>query len=288
MSAVQLTLLLIAFLAGMGAASVGIALWLYRRSRSPEMRVLPGSGLMMTVPKRTFWADFWHGVATEMAGAIVTAVLFTVILGAAEQQSFTEERKNALVLQLGSPDHGFAIEAARQLRAQGWLEDGALVEARLFGANLQEAFLWGANLQGAFLAQANLQEAILREANLQEADLWQANLQGASLLLANLKNAKLEGADLRGAVLWQTNLQGANLLKANLQGASLAQNQLDESVVLPDGDFLGINSDGNSIYTPDSYYQPGVTDMRKYTDPAHPEFWQPELGQPEWVEEANR
>ena len=109
----------------------------------------------------------------------------------------------------------------------------------------------------------NLQEAILVDANLQEALLEGANLQGAGLQGANLQEADLHGADLQGAYLWRSNLQGANLVRSNLQGANLIGANLQganlsEDTKLPDG----------TSWTPD-------TDMTRFTDPKHPDFWRP-------------
>ena len=87
----------------------------------------------------------------------------------------------------------------------------------------------------------NLQEADLRGANLQEAILWLANLQEANLRVANLQEANL----------WGTNLWGANLQGADLGGATF-----DENTMLPDG----------------TKWTPG-TDMARFTDSGHPDFW---------------
>ena len=92
----------------------------------------------------------------------------------------------------------------------------------------------------------NLQEADLRGANLQEAILWLANLQEANLRVASLQEANLRVA----------NLQEANLWGANLQGADLGGATFDENTMLPDG----------------TKWTPG-TDMGRFTDREHPDFW---------------
>ena len=61
----------------------------------------------------------------------------------------------------------------------------------------------------------------------------------------------LQEADLRGA-----NLQEANLWGANLQGADLGGATFDENTMLPDG----------------TKWTPG-TDMGRFTDREHPDFW---------------
>lgn len=283
----------------------------------------------------TWRAGFWQGISTEFFGAVVTTfflgmlVLVTQQYQAIQNRRFLEEqaiqnRQAELILQMGSPtDGGFASEAARQLHAEGWLEDGTLQDVFLMNTNLQGAALWYADLQGAFLVQANLQDAALGNANLQDAVLERADLQGADLMNANLQDANLRQAKFQGAFLMNTNLQGANLRNAifqdavlqeanlqganlerarfqgaflvnanlqdanleradlqganlrnaNLQGADLEYAIFDENTVLPDAELMRDTS-GNFIFTDESYWTPD-TDMTRYTDPEHPNFWQP-------------
>ncbi|MEL6406935.1 MAG: pentapeptide repeat-containing protein [Chloroflexota bacterium] len=80
--------------------------------------------------------------------------------------------------------------------------------------------------------------------------LRDGSLRDASLFRANLSSSDLEEADLSGANLGKANLSGADLRKANLAHANL------NNATLPDG----------TIWTP-------ITDMTRFTDPAHPDFW---------------
>jgi hypothetical protein len=178
--------------------------------------------------------------ATEMVGAAVTYLLLRLFIGRRERR---EAEKADLIAQMGSIERSLAIGAVEELRRHGWLTDGSLR-----GADLSSA-----NLQGADLSSPNLQGADLRLANLQGADLKGANLQGADLRLAKLQDAILADADLRGADLRWAKLQGASLYRANLQGAAF-----DEHTILPDG----------IAWTPD-------TDMARFTNPDHPDFWDP-------------
>lgn len=173
------------------------------------------------------------------------------------------------------------------------LEGANLEGADLLGARLQEANLVRVNLQGAYLGEASLRRALAHDADLRHAtlagaklrlvDLAGARLQGARLGLADLQwanlsradltrahllRAKLQTASLRGARLQDADLTGADLTQADLsgadlRGASLADCTFDTSTVLPDG----------SRWAPDS-------DLDRFTDPDHPDFWDPELTVP--------
>ena len=192
-------------------------------------------------------------VGTELAGAVVAYLLLERIVGGGEEK---EEEKARLIGELGSTRLDVAIDAAEKLRERWWLTDGSLQGARLRFANLEGAVLWEANLQGAKLEFANLQRANLREASLEGAVLWEANLQGARLWVANLKGARLWVANLKGASLIGANLKGASLGDANLEGAELENTIFDEDTTLPD----------DTKWTPE-------TDMERFADPTHPEFW---------------
>jgi uncharacterized protein YjbI with pentapeptide repeats len=116
----------------------------------------------------------------------------------------------------------------------------------------RRGWLTDGSLQGA-----NLHEAELPEANLSEADLQRAHLEGANLSEADLRDADLRDADLRGAKLIWANLRGANLGEAELEGAYLGEAKCNDNTILPDG----------TKWTPD-------TDMARFTDSDHPDFWQ--------------
>jgi uncharacterized protein YjbI with pentapeptide repeats len=176
---------------------------------------LDKSGIKNSWERRKFrkhwWANWWQGVSTEMVGAILTAILLGVVVSTIQQQQAEAERKRELILQMGSPDNAFAVEAVRILTAEGWVYDGTLQDVELIFPNLAEADLSDANLTGAVLYSANLEGADLIATNLEGAELYRANLVGADLFRANLA----------GAMLWDANLAGADLREANLEGLTL-------------------------------------------------------------------
>ncbi len=228
------------------------------------------------------------GYGTNLYTELVSIFVTVAIVDRLNLWRTVEQLKKRLIREAGSRANDTAVSAVDWLHSEGWLigKDGLLKEADLENANLEGALLDGANLEGALLDGANLQDAKLRGANLQGAALLEAKLQGAGLYNVNLQDAKLLVANLQGAILGEANLegaklsyanlqdakllaanlQGAKLVKANLQGANLRDANLegaiiykapfDEITVLPDG----------SKWTPE-------TDMERFTNPEHPNFW---------------
>lgn len=181
---------------------------------------------------RRFFEDFYVNASTELLSIALTILIIGYLL----RTFMAEDKKQALILELGSSENIMAREAVRKLRHYGWLTDGTLQQTDLGSGDLQGAFLQfadlqettlnNANLRRAMLVGANLQAAHLRGINLQQADLAAANLHRAELHGASLQKAALMGANLQAAILIEANLQGAMLLEANLQGADLGEASL--------------------------------------------------------------
>ncbi len=231
-------------------------------------------------------SGFLQNLSTEACGGLLTFLLINVWLG-------KRELKKRLILWMGSELREVAVKASEELRAEGWLTDGSLRKQKLDWANLKEAKLQKANLTQAILANANLEGADLRGAQLTGANLVYINLKRANLTGADLEGANLfQNSDLTGATLVKTNFQGANLqgaylLGANLEGACLAGANLRDAT-LTKAQLQGANLEGANLckvkfimeasfdeqttlpggtkWTPD-------TDMARFTDPEHPDFW---------------
>ncbi|MBZ0299744.1 MAG: pentapeptide repeat-containing protein [Anaerolineae bacterium] len=165
--------------------------------------------------------------------------------------------KMKLIQDAGSTEAGVAINAVDELRRHGLLieEKGVLSGANLIAADLRGAQLW----------LANLQDANLSSATMQDVNLLFANLKDSYLRLVDLRNAGLACADLRGAILTLANLEGASLMHANLAEATLTDVQFDGLTILPDG----------------SKWLPS-TDLSRFTDPTHPDYWRPQVGSVWW------
>jgi hypothetical protein len=246
-------------------------------------------------------AGLFSNLGTEMVGAVLTYVLFEIIIGERQKQEekteASEARKLELMSQLRSQVNPVALQAIEAMRPYGWLKDGSLKGADLHGANLEGAPLAGTNLQeaslvmtklkGARLAGANLrganmmisdlrdaeltgislQRAHMAGANLQGVDLARASLQEANLTHANLQGVGLVGTSLQGAYLEGTNLQGAHLHVANLEKAFLVDANLQGITGLETAQF-----DEATILPNSSKWTPG-TDLSRFTDSNHPNFW---------------
>lgn len=213
---------------------------------------------------RQTWRDnFLQGISTELIGAAITAFLFGAILLVFQQYQIIENEKQQLELQLGSTDNTFAIEAARIAIANGWLRDGTFQGAYLRGTNLKRAYMPGSDLENALLRYSNFEGAALMSINFKGAELYNVNfkevrMSNAELEDANLSNANLEGATIFGANLKNTSLDGTNFKNTELTNVNLEGAQFSENTTLPDGTQWTQN-----------------TDMSRFTDREHPDYWDP-------------
>lgn len=231
----------------------------------------------------TLVTDLYANGGSEFISIAITAL----VLETANRRRATQERKKQLFRQLKSRSNDFAVDALRQIQDENWWEDALkhhrgedgvidlqdvrwaggvnLRGVNLEGANLNLANLAGGDLQtniaGADLQRVNFKNAYLRGTNLRNAYLNLSVFEGAELVSANLEDTKLNGAILIGAVL----------LSANLKGAELGAALFYTTTVLPDSGWV-VNG-GNIHFT--KYWTP-ETDMSRYTNPEHPDFWQPE------------
>ena len=222
--------------------------------------------------------DYTTNVFTEGLGVLGTAI----ILDRLYQRRSEWDLKEQLIFQMGSNESITAKAAARMLAHKGWLYDGSLQGAKLRDANLERA-----NLKAAYLRDINLYKA-----NLEKSNLERARLQNSSLILANLKDVNLRGANLQDAILMEANLDGATLSRANLKNANLRYanlNNVNLAYANLDGASLsGANLEGvqwkievisgkqYSTTLPDGTEWTEETDVKRFTEPEHPEFWSPD------------
>lgn len=236
-----------------------------------------GGAIFRTQPD---WGDkdnlfsYLTNFATEGLGVLVTIF----VVNEFQKRRDREQLKKELLADIRFGTNTDAVRAINRMRLYdeelGWYSGE---NSLLAGANL-----WRANLQGANLRYANLQGAYLKAANLEGANLRVANLQNTNLSTANLKNAKLWRANLKNAKLWRASLQGANLVQTNMQGSNLSDPKhgdarFSHETVLPNAKFTKRNFEGKAQYN--IYYDPekleGWQQMKCYTEPDHPNYWNP-------------
>ena len=258
-------------------------------------------------------------VSTELLGIIATVV----VIDQMNHRRNIRERKLALFRQARSRSNDVALEAVDQLQHEDWwdellkyyhndkgqvdlsfvhwsggihLAEVHLENADLRDAHLQQAILWDAHLENANLQKAHLEQANFLSAHLENADLFKAHLENAILNVAHLQNANLrythlENADLRDARLQNADLHSAHLENANLQNASLRDVKhiefasFNEKSVLPDAKYLGDDAAGRWIFN--KFWTPN-TDMTRYANPNHPDFWEPEWVKQEREQQQNK
>lgn len=233
------------------------------------------------------WSSLALNFGTEMAGAFVTFIVFDQMLRRYEKQEemiLEQERlKQDLIGQLGSIVNDVAVAAAENLGRHDWVRDGSLRGARLWRANLEGASLSDADMVGADLRDANLQRARLLGAKLRDADLSWVNLENGWLVRSDLRRANLTGTSLEKTLLEDANLEEAKLVGANLNNASLVGTNLKSVRLWFDGSEKASAAKFNE-YTrlPDGTSWTPDTDMTRFTNPDHPDFWRPEPGSVWW------
>lgn len=159
------------------------------------------------------------------------------------------------------------------------LSGADLQDANLSGKDLEASNLQGADLRGANLEDTQLQGANLRDAKLEGAVIINTDLRGADLRNVDLQQAYFYYAELSGAKLQNTKWQGHNLEMMSLRFANLADANLGETT-LTDADLeyallQGANlqdAEFTDATLPDGTKYDDGTDMRKFTDPTHPQF----------------
>lgn len=179
-------------------------------------------------------------------------------------------------------------------------------KANLQGAELSDLDFSNCNLEHADLSHAKMRGTIFNNTIMRytkfavgpgeahsmiftEADLTGVVFSGlhlqflrfpkAILHKCDFSNCQLHGVDFRGADLTEASLVNSNLgdgeildLEDQTQFSldEYATNKLDRHTILPDG----------TNYDP----QDGAEQLSRFTDPDHPEFWQPEWGKEQSTE----
>ncbi|HZM84888.1 MAG TPA: pentapeptide repeat-containing protein [Candidatus Limnocylindrales bacterium] len=190
-------------------------------------------------PGSQFVQDFYANTATSLLSISITVLLVDRLYARRE----AEYQKQQLIREMGSSDKGFALRAAKEISAQGWLTDGSvhdcdLSQAALSGAILNNAVFTRVTLDGALLRDAKLKGARISGGSYRETQFNDAVMDdlivedgadfiGAYFAGASLRHAQLPGATLEETDFFRSDLSNANLAGAHLRRADLAEATLD-------------------------------------------------------------
>jgi hypothetical protein len=187
---------------------------------------------------------------------------------------------------------GFLIGVSTATEIKGWFFDSFWPEALgiLFTVTVIEKFAQRRE-------EKNLRERLIHEASsrsneraksavddlrwkkwligdrglLQGVEFQSADLKNVRFFEANLSDTKFRRVDLSGALLINTDLGRTSMFKVDLSGADL------KNANLIDAKFDNVEFDKETTLPDETKWIPG-TDMRRFTDPEHPNYWQPEVG----------
>lgn len=215
--------------------------------------------------------DFALNLHTEAIGValsvIITIFVVDVLNSRRDDRRREQDLKDRLLREVRSPEGVIARHAFHEMMERRLIygEDSILRKAHLYRASLGKVTLRGARMDGAIMTWSDFSESEFDGAMLDNASLGSADLEGASFLDASLKNANLENANLS-----QAHLVGANLTGANLLGAKIYRNNLyNYAAELPDIP----DSHTPQATLPDGTPITANTDLSRFTDPEHPDFW---------------
>jgi len=228
--------------------------------------------------RRKFVEEMYANGGAELLSISITVLLVDSL----NKWRSEQQRKEELIVQLASNELIIAKQAALMLSHKGWHSDGSLVKTKLYGCNLQGTDLRRAVLTGANMNFSNLQKAIFFRSSLRfvlliNADLTLADFSGADLSFVKAYDANLAGIKLQNAKLDSIELMRANLIGANLIGASLKSAKLNNvdlrNAILEDADLTNATLWGATL--PDGKKWNQDTDMERFTNFRHPDFWRP-------------
>lgn len=175
-------------------------------------------------------------------GAELLSIAITVlIIDTLNKKRSEDERKRELILQMGSPSNDFAIEAVRLLDHHNWVKDGSL----------RKQFFTYANLENVILLAADFSHSTIIESTFKNAELEDTTFHGCRFEYCNFENIEFAHINMSDSELIGCFFRNANM--SNIHPLNW------KNTILPDG----------TIWTPD-------TDMEKFTNPEHPNFYVPE------------
>ena len=230
----------------------------YKKSRRIQRQVVLG-----------WFEDWFADFSSEMVGALITTLIFGLLVTVAQSSQQEQFEKNRLIIQLGSENNNVTLETSEELLANGWLRDGTLKNKSLIGANLQGLFLKSADMEGVSFNWANGQGASLIHANLRGANFFAANFCGAVFMGADLQSANMHGVDLRKADFFEADLRGVNFFQSDLRNANFIWATFDKDTTLPNGNKIDTRIDITEQL--DIFTNPDNPNFDSHFDSANPD-----------------
>ena len=170
------------------------------------------------------------------------------------------EERDALLQQFRSKNRTESLSALEAIKARGWLQDGTLRGAYLYGAKWQNMDLTGADLRDCTLSGIVLENATLTDANFSGAEMIDCNMKGViakraafvgvDAIAAKLHNADLTDADMRGMTLGNATLSFTRFHHTQLADIDF-NNAILDNTIFADVDLSGVrNLDTVRHYAP--------------------------------------
>jgi uncharacterized protein YjbI with pentapeptide repeats len=187
------------------------------------------SGIASFFLSKFEWASAWlMNISSELIGAVITYILFELIIGRAEKRNEEERHK---------------IESQLRLRTR-LLQSNSFEEKQLI---LDEINALGV-MRGSNLMYSNLKGIFLSGVDMQDVDFSWSDLSGANMSNANLEGANLSNANLKGAILIGANFKGAIFANAELQHATVVNGCFDFAI-LKNANFQFANLENSSFFS---------------------------------------
>ena len=222
--------------------------------------------------------DFTLNVHTEMLGVAISVLLTVFVIDTRNRRRDAERRQQDLIDRLlrevRSPEGIIARHAFHELKERHLMygDNSILRGANLMGARPGGIDLSGTKLDGANLSESDFSNSYFVDAILDDTNFFWSCLKNAVFQSASLRNANLQAANLTKVHLICANLEGAELMDARLDSVQLYTRMTCEiSREREDGTF--VLEDTGQLILPDGSRATPTTDISRFTNKNHPEFW---------------
>ncbi len=166
--------------------------------------------------------NLYANFSAEFISIAITILLINYLYELKE----TKNLKSRLIRELGSEEKGLSSRALKELRENGWLQDGTLKNVDLQNANLSNLDLSDANLEGVNLKDANLNGAKLIRVNLNKANLTQAKLVRSNLENCKLNETIMHRVNLSEGILNRIEVVNIDFMNSNLELIEMTDSKL--------------------------------------------------------------